>query len=57
VQGFGNYVGLAQLPGKRPELPSKTWIRREFHYFGSKLPENPVFAPKYLQQSLDFSQS
>jgi hypothetical protein len=34
-----------------------TWIRREFHYFGSKLPENPVFAPKYLQQSLDFSQS
>ena len=34
-----------------------TWIRREFPYFRSKLPENPVFAPKYLQQSLDFSQS
>src|SRR5260370_32795000 len=31
-----------------------TWIRREFHYFRSKLPENPVFVSEYLQQSLDF---
>src|SRR5260370_10898261 len=32
----------------------RTWIRREFHYFRSKLPENPVFVSEYLQQSLDF---
>jgi hypothetical protein len=25
VQGFGNYVGLPQLPGERPELPSKSY--------------------------------
>ena len=32
----------------------KTWIRREFHYFPSKVAENPPFVSKMLQQSLDF---
>ena len=33
-----------------------TWIRREFHCFRWKLPENRRLSPQCLQQSIDFHQ-
>src|SRR6516225_9912657 len=56
VKGVGPITALAYvLTLEKPERFAKSrdggpisWIRREFPYFRSKLPENPVFAPKYL---------
>ena len=36
---------LQQIGEERDLANLTTWIRREFPYFRSKLPENPVFAP------------
>jgi hypothetical protein len=37
--------------------PSITWIRREFHYFRSKLPEKAAFVAKIFAAVAHFSQT
>src|SRR6266403_1747687 len=44
------------LPIKFADVVERTWIRREFDCFRSKWPKIRHLCPKYLQQSLDFSQ-
>ena len=47
MSGYKTHGGMVQLSGPR------TWIRREFHWFSSKVAENPAFVSKMLHQSLD----
>jgi hypothetical protein len=49
--GVAPEIGMGAI---RFSLGRTTWIRREFHCFRSKLPENRYLSPKCLQQSLDF---